>query len=930
MRTFPDHITECLRRRGVDPALLEPGKVDADVWRGESGRWCVARLADGRGVVALSVGPDPKGTDKDTYVTVLPLGGEPTPEDIKTFERLSPGAGRELQYAVADLSRMVPVKLPDIAAAPVEAQGDLPAGSGRIDLLTDRPTVLVFWGPPTVGGEGERELVAPEVLRLALDRGWRDIDIPNGAAWGALFDPAVPAGEPPLIIGAFRVTGGEQRLYTVLRFPLPGTKQRLYLEGVGVMKPLTPAEFARITGTLRAAGLRWDPNLPYAPPFQLWWGHKGRPESTVAPSTPSLPPECLPEVAPPEVPKPLRFVYEDVEYGKRGSRACARFYVPLERLIQYGHEVHEFPTLKVVAHAPGAREHPERLNIPAPTRWVIGTAPDGSRLIVLALHDPISDADRVVDLLELPAGAAYGEWIGVHFERWYPGAGEEIALALAAAERRAEWPFASPEAAPGAPAPPAAGAGSAAASRIHLKTILPTVLVLWGPPTLGEKCELAAPEVQRLSLDSGEHDIDIPSGAAWGGLYDPSRDPPLLIGAFRACGGAQGLYVVRYPGLRVMKSLYLKGDGALDFQNPGEYDEVANYMRAAGLRWDSQPYTPPFQLWWELVGHIECPGGDVAPNPEQAATEATEVERARVEGPTAGAPGGETTGASETSVISGTASGEAAPPAPEAQEPRAPGGTPGAAPENSQACSQPEPAGAGRIDLMTDRPTVLVLWGPPTLGEKCELAAPEVQRLSLDSGEHDIDIPSGAAWGGLYDPSRDPPLLIGAFRACGGAQGLYVVRYPGLRVMKSLYLKGDGALDFQNPGEYDEVANYMRAAGLRWDSQPYTPPFQLWWELVGHIECPGGDVAPNPEQAATEATEVERARVEGPTAGAPGGETTGASETSVISGTASGEAAPPAPEVQVPRAPPGPAAGSGEGRGQWTLDRWLSGEGVEP
>jgi len=710
MRYFPDHVTEHLRRLGVDPALLEPGKVDVQEWGSrESGRWwrviggaitptgddaptrrwCVGRLADGRGVIALSVGDDPKGVDKDTYAVVLPPGGRPAPEDIAVFERLSPGAGRELQYAVADLSRMVEVKIPAIAVAPVEARGDLPAGAGRIDLLTDRPTVLVLWGPPTAGEKCE--LAAPEVLRLALDRGWRDIDIPNGAAWGALFDPAVPAGEPPLIIGAFRVTGGEQRLYTVLRFLLPGTKQRLYLEGIGVMKPLTPAEFARITGTLRAAGLRWDPNLPYAPPFQLWWGHKGRPESTVAPSTPSLPPECLPEVAPPEVPKPLRFVYEDIEYGKRGSRACARFYVPLERLVQYGHEVHEFPTLKVVAHAPGADRHPERLSIPAPTRWVIGTAPDGSRLIVLALHDPVSDLDRVVDLLELPAGAAYGEWIGVHFERWYPGAGEEIALALAAAERRAEWPFASPEAAPGAPAPPATSAGSAAASRIHLKTILPTVLVLWGPSTLGEKCELTAPEIQRLSLDSGERDIDIPSGAAWGGLYDPSHDTPLLIGAFRVRGGTQELYVVRYPGLRVMKSLYLKGDGALDFQNPGKYDEVANYMRAAGLRWDPNlPYAPPFQLWWELVERIECPGGAATPNPGPAAAEATEAERARIEGPTASAPGGETPGASKTSVISETASSDVAPPAPEVQEPRAPG----AAPENSRECSQPEPAGA--------------------------------------------------------------------------------------------------------------------------------------------------------------------------------------------------------------------------------------------
>jgi len=295
MRAFPDHVTERLRRLGVDPALLEPGKVDAQEWGSrESGRWrvirlkdgrgamtpsggdaptrrwCVGRLADGGGVIALSVGDDPKGADKDTYAVVLPPGGRPAPEDIANFERLLPGAGRELQYAVADLSRMVEVKIPAIAAAPAEAQGDLPAGAGRIDLLTDRPTVLVLWGPPTAGEKCE--LAAPEVLRLALDRGWRDIDIPNGAAWGALFDPA---GAPPLPIGVFRVTGGVQRLYTVLWFPDPGTKLRLYLGGVGILEPLSPAKFDRVTNAMRAAGLRWDPGLPYAPPFQLWWAHIG-------------------------------------------------------------------------------------------------------------------------------------------------------------------------------------------------------------------------------------------------------------------------------------------------------------------------------------------------------------------------------------------------------------------------------------------------------------------------------------------------------------------------------------------------------------------------------------------------------------------------------------------------------------------------------
>jgi len=291
MRYFPDHVTEHLRRLGVDPALLEPGKVDAQEWGSwESGRrwrviggaitptggdtptrrWCVGRLADGRGVIALSVGDDPKGADKDTYAVVLPPGGRPAPEDIAVFERLLPGAGRELQYAVADLSRMVEVKIPAIAAAPVEARGDLPAGAGRIDLLTDRYTVLVLWGPPTAGEKCE--LAAPEVLWRGLNRGWRDIDIPNGAAWGALFDPA---GEPPLMIGVFRVTGGVQRLYTVLWFPDPGTKLRLYLGGAGVLEPLSPAKFDRVTNAMRAAGLRWDPGLPYAPPFQLWWAHIG-------------------------------------------------------------------------------------------------------------------------------------------------------------------------------------------------------------------------------------------------------------------------------------------------------------------------------------------------------------------------------------------------------------------------------------------------------------------------------------------------------------------------------------------------------------------------------------------------------------------------------------------------------------------------------
>ena len=243
------------------------------------------------------------------------------------------------------------------------------------------------------------------------------------------------------------MAGGRQELRVARRYSGP------YLEGDGSLELLGPGAFDRVMKEMNDAGLHWDPELPYQPPFPLWWAYVGRIECTAtlgqrpaARRGPGLSSMCLPDVAPPEVPEPLRFVYEDVEYGERGSHPCARFYVPLERLVLYGHEVHEFPTGKDVAHAPGAKEHPERLNIPAHTRWVIGTAPDGSRLIVLALRDPISGVDRVVDLLELPAGTAYGEWIGVHFERWYPDAREEIELALAAAEGRAEWPFAPSEA----------------------------------------------------------------------------------------------------------------------------------------------------------------------------------------------------------------------------------------------------------------------------------------------------------------------------------------------------------------------------------------------------------------------------------------------------------------------------------------------------
>jgi hypothetical protein len=128
MRTFPDHITERLRLRRVDPALLEPGTAVAlpiptdrpDAW------WWLGRLRDGTGVVALAVGADPKGTDDDTYAVALPAGAEPTPEGVAAFERLLPGAGKELRDVLAQITSSGPAPDPGpgpVVKAPVRAGG---------------------------------------------------------------------------------------------------------------------------------------------------------------------------------------------------------------------------------------------------------------------------------------------------------------------------------------------------------------------------------------------------------------------------------------------------------------------------------------------------------------------------------------------------------------------------------------------------------------------------------------------------------------------------------------------------------------------------------------------------------------------------------------------------------------------------------------
>jgi len=103
MSAFPGHATERLRRLGVDPALLERGVSNVFGWPGRARQWWAGNLADGSGVIVLSVGANPKGTDDDTYAVVLQNGAGPAPEDIAAFERLYPGAREELPFVAAHL-----------------------------------------------------------------------------------------------------------------------------------------------------------------------------------------------------------------------------------------------------------------------------------------------------------------------------------------------------------------------------------------------------------------------------------------------------------------------------------------------------------------------------------------------------------------------------------------------------------------------------------------------------------------------------------------------------------------------------------------------------------------------------------------------------------------------------------------------------------
>jgi len=279
----------------------------------------------------------------------------------------------------------------------------IPAGA-HLRLSLDRSVAVALWGPPRAS---RGTLVAPLVQRVEVPGGFREVAAPEGTAWGGVFDPG---GEPPLLLGAFRILGGAQELRVVV-----DSRSGALLRGDGVLELAGPNEFDRALREIAGAGLKLPGPEPYGPPFPLWWARAGP-----VPVPPGEAARAARGGPPPEVPGALRFAADDPEYGGRlAPDVLARYPA-----------VREVPTERVVAHAPGAKGHPERRNVPAPTRWVVAAAPDGSRLVVLALRDPISGGDRVVHAAVAPPGGVPSGMDALMFEHHYPGAQEELARVL--------------------------------------------------------------------------------------------------------------------------------------------------------------------------------------------------------------------------------------------------------------------------------------------------------------------------------------------------------------------------------------------------------------------------------------------------------------------------------------------------------------------
>jgi hypothetical protein len=142
MRGFPGFVLTGLLRRRADVPLLELEAASVySVQAGRPGaRWWVGRLGDGRVVVALSVGEDPRGTDDDTYATILQPGAGPSPEDIANFERLVPGAGRDLPGVLARLGG--PGSAPGPEPAPAATAPARAAERNLASKATREPVVV--------------------------------------------------------------------------------------------------------------------------------------------------------------------------------------------------------------------------------------------------------------------------------------------------------------------------------------------------------------------------------------------------------------------------------------------------------------------------------------------------------------------------------------------------------------------------------------------------------------------------------------------------------------------------------------------------------------------------------------------------------------------------------------------------------------------
>jgi len=139
---IPDHVAKFLREHYPSPELedLLSAKNPFVVGKGD---WWWGLLRDDTGFIALSRGPAPRGSGDDTHAILVRPGYTPAPEDVAAFERLRPGAGRELQGALEALSRLW-------------AQLPAPEAAGNNGASANAPAPPVSSAPPAPSPAGAR------------------------------------------------------------------------------------------------------------------------------------------------------------------------------------------------------------------------------------------------------------------------------------------------------------------------------------------------------------------------------------------------------------------------------------------------------------------------------------------------------------------------------------------------------------------------------------------------------------------------------------------------------------------------------------------------------------------------------------------------------------------------------------------------------